>query len=337
MDQQPWIAQRVQLKFFFGGIRLGSAAFRTAILPRSPETAPPYETPSFPFGQFPAGVDVVYTPSHPIPGRLPRFSFFRYGARYVPQQYRRYSLSLTGRFEDYLGTFSSKSRFTLRKKVRKVAERCGGTIPWRLYRTPAEIMEFYDLARQVSQRTYQEQLLSAGLPATDEFRERIREAAARDAIRGFLLFDGEKPIAYLCCPIKGGIVAYDYVGHDHEYQDWSPGVVLLYSALEYLHQEGIHSAFDFTEGEGQLKEVFSRSSTECAEVYYFRWSARHFVILSLHTALELGSAAGAWALRVLRLKPVAKRVMRALAHRKGAAEKPCQPERLPELAEGVSA
>jgi hypothetical protein len=333
---EPWAVQRVQLKFLFGGIRLGSAGFEAAVLPRAVEAPPPGAEPTFPLSSFPTEVRVIQTPSHPISGRLRRFQFSRHAIRYVPHQYRRYSLDLQGQFDDYLRTFSSKSRFTLRKKLRKFAERFGGTIPWRLYRTPDEILEFHTLARQVSERTYQERLLDAGLPAHDEFRERLRDAAERDAVRGFLLFDGDKPIAYLCCLIKGGVVAYDYVGHDHEYHDSSPGIVLLYSALEELHREGSHRMFDFTEGEGQLKEVFSRSSTECADIYYFRWSASSILVLALHSALDLSSSAGAWALRVLGIKPVVKRAVRGLAGRIAAARSGWRLTRLPECAEGVS-
>lgn len=335
MDE-PWVEQRVHLKFLFGGIRFGTAGFKAALCPGPLEAPSPGADPEFPLGGFPTGVSVVQTPSHPIHRRLRRLALFSHGVRYVPHQYRRYSLDLQGKFDDYLRTFSSKSRFTLRKKLRKFAERFGGTIAWRVYRTPEEIPEFHSLARQVSQRTYQEQLLDAGLPATEEFRTQLREAAARDGVRGFLLFDGDKPIAYMCCLIKGGVVRYDYVGHDHEYHDWSPGIVLLYSALEELHREGTHKMFDFTEGEGQLKEVFSRSSTECADIYYFRWSVRSLLLVAVHSAFELGSSASGRMLRVLGIKPFAKRIMRGLASRLGAARGGLGEVSVPQCAEALS-
>ena len=92
----------------------------------------------------------------PLTARAPGLKAF------VRQRYRRSYARLDGDFEAYLGTFSAKSRSTCRRKLRKLAERSGGTLDVRCYRSEAEIGEFHALARALSARTYQERLLDAG-------------------------------------------------------------------------------------------------------------------------------------------------------------------------------
>jgi len=63
---------------------------------------------------------------------------------------------LSGSFDQYMVAFSGKTRSGLRRKLRKFAQISGGTIDWRQYRTPQELPIFFDLARTVSAKTYQE-------------------------------------------------------------------------------------------------------------------------------------------------------------------------------------
>jgi len=215
-----------------------------------------------------------------------------------------------GTFEDYLKQFSSKSRSTLRRKVRKYGQLCGGEPDWRTYRTAAEMEEFYRLARDVSRKTYQERLLDAGLPESDEFRKELLAAAERDFTRGYLLFHESRPVAYLHCPIHDGVVFYGHLGYDPEYAKWSPGTVLQHLALEQLFMEPDLRMFDFTEGEGQHKSFFATHSALCADIYYLRRSLRNRGLVRLHAVLEAFSRALVRQLDRLGLKERIKRLIR---------------------------
>jgi CelD/BcsL family acetyltransferase involved in cellulose biosynthesis len=254
--------------------------------------------------------DGILLRSHPIPEKLPRIGRARNRLRYVPSQYERRYIDLDGTFDEYLKRFSSKSRSTLRRKVRKFAKLCGGEPTWRTYRTPKEMEEFYRLAREVSRRTYQERLLDAGLPETDEFKEEMLQAADRDGARAYLLFHEERPVAYLHCPIHDGVVFYGYLGYDPEYAKWSPGTVLQHLALEKLFTEADLTMFDFTEGEGAHKSFFSTHSVLCADIYYLKRSLRNRCLVRLHTLLDAFSRALVRLLDRLGLKERIKRLIR---------------------------
>lgn len=277
----------VPLRFRFGEVTLFAVGLRLRVvdthftrLGDDPEATfralPPVE-----------GADGTLLRSHPVREDPPRVTLLRDALRYVPQIYDRCFTSLEGTFEAYLDkTFSSKSRSTLRRKVRKWEKHCGGTIDCREYRTPEEFDAFHALARGLSRRTYQERLLDAGLPEDEAFVRDARAAAARGAVRAWLLFHDDRPVAYLYCPIDDGIALYEYVGHDPEYNRWSPGTVLQYVAFERLFAQGDVELFDFTEGEGQHKQLFATGRTRCADVYFLRRTLRHRLLLGLHRALD---------------------------------------------------
>jgi CelD/BcsL family acetyltransferase involved in cellulose biosynthesis len=82
----------------------------------------------------------------------------------------------------------------------------------------------------------------------------------------------------------------------------SPGTVLLYHALERVSREKRFRYFDFTQGEGQAKEIFGRASFLQADIYFFRWTLKNAVAIYGHAAMDwcssgLGRAADALGVR----------------------------------------
>ena len=207
--------------------------------------------------------------------------------RYVLQRFPRYYISMTGLdFEAYKAKFSSKTRSTLARKVRKLAEHCGGSLRWESFRGPADLARFWQLAREVSAKTYQERLLDAGLPDDPAYRAQAERWAADDALRAFLLFDGERPVSYLFCPIHDGIVDYAFLGYDPAYGRFSVGTVLQWLALESLFAERRYRFFDFTEGESEHKRLFATDQLECAHVALLRPTLMHRLLVCSHHAFS---------------------------------------------------
>jgi hypothetical protein len=132
----------------------------------------------------------------------------------VRQRYARRYADLTISFDEYLARFSSKSRSTLRRKLRKFETLSGGVLDVRAYRTPGEMSEFHALARAVSRMTYQEKLLDAGLPEGAEAEAEMLRKASHDEVRAWLLFLEGEPVAYLYTPARGDTLIYAYLGYD---------------------------------------------------------------------------------------------------------------------------
>lgn len=212
---------------------------------------------------------------------------------YVTETYQRYFADLRLGPEAYAKTFSSKSRSTLRRKVRKWGEACGGEVNWREYRTVDELGTFYSLARSVSERTYQENLLDAGLPADEVFQHQMIAKAERGEACGYILFDGSDcAVAYLYCPVHKGVVSYRYLGYlaDHPLSGFSPGAILLWLALEKLQADPEFLWFDFTEGSDQdgtgQKARFSTGSVQCADVWVLRRRLAITMLIASHRFVD---------------------------------------------------
>lgn len=306
-----WRSGFVHLKFRMGEINLFAKRFPFLILDAHfTMLNADLDNIQPPFGSFPPNIQGALIRSHPIKEKLSRLSLKSNMIWYVPSQYKHYYTDLGGSFENYLKGFSSKSRSTLKRKIRKFAEFSGGEIGWREFCGHDEMQEFHRLARVVSEKTYQERLLNAGLPSSEEFRQKMLDLASNDSVRGYILLHGDKPIAYLYCPIEHNILMYEYLGYDPEYRLSSAGTVLQYLALEKLFTEGRFQMFDFTEGEGEHKKFFATGNILCADIYLFHLTAANMILLCLHFLIALLSRKVGMMLKMLGIKGRIRRFLR---------------------------
>lgn len=270
--------------------------------------------------RVPLGLDDVragYVPALPPLGgadgylvtSLPEASLDRVVApgciRFVRQRYTRYYADLTIGFDAWWSGLSSNTRSGLKRKAKRL-----GASEIQTYRTTDEIAEFHAIARRIAVTTYQERLMGAGIPGTPEFVAQMLARAAADGARGWILsIDGE-PAAYLYCPIRGGTVIYEYVGHDPRFADLSPGAVLQMEAMRDLYAEAWLETFDFTEGEGQHKRSMATGGVPCVDVLLLRPTPMNRMVVTalggFDRAVALAkAAAGRWG-----LQEMAKRLRR---------------------------
>jgi CelD/BcsL family acetyltransferase involved in cellulose biosynthesis len=282
------VTATVALPFRVGARTVWRLRRRLVRVPFSLEQAQRREVPRLPvLDESADGYWILSLPAEELPALAAAHPRLR---PFVRQRYRRCYASLEGTFEDYLSGFSSKSRSTLKRKVRKLAEASGGALDLGCYQTPEQVEEFYRYARAVSALTYQERLLNAGLPEGEPFLEEMRSFAARDAMRGWVLFLGGRPVSYLYAPADGAALVYLYLGYDPQFADLSPGTVLQYEAMRQLMGEGRFRLFDFTEGEGQHKRFFSTGDVECLDLLLLKPTAANLLAGWSLTAFDAGVA-----------------------------------------------
>ena len=301
-----WQEKSVQLRFLLGELRLGAVNLRGLVLNHGLHPRPELSVPD-----LPRSVNVAVIRSHPLPRAVPEYSGSTAAFRYIPDRYYRCYVDLRQTLPDYLKKFSSKSRYTLRKKVRRFTSLSNGRSDVRAFSRPDEMEEFHVLARQISAKTYQERLLRAGIPDDPTFVTEMRSLAERDAVRAYTLFLDDCPVAYMyCAAMEENDLIYRFVGHDPEYGHLSPGVVLQYFALESLFAEQRFDSLDFGEGTGMHKQFFSTGSLACANVYYFRDTARYRALMALHALLRFTSRTAAAVFEAVGIKHKLKRLLR---------------------------
>lgn len=262
-----------------------------------------------------SSVSFYFYPSYPVAEMPPTFYRRRGWICYTPYAFKNHYIDLqrVGSFERYLAGFSSKSRSTLRRKVRKFADSSNGTINWRIMTRPEEMRDFLSLALPLSARTYQDRLLGAGLPASTEFADRLQQAAARGEVLAYLLFLQGQPVAYVLCFCADGIASYDFVGFDPDMHALSPGTVLQYLLLESMFTDGRVAIFDFTEGEGAQKEFFATDYRYCAKTYLLRADMRALALVRSHQSLDWLSGRVGGLLQRLNLKTRVRKLLRSRA------------------------
>jgi hypothetical protein len=297
-------ADWIPLRFTLGGILLFSIRLRGLWF----KEFHPLPVPSF--DEYVQSFGAILAESQPIEARIPRITLSPERIRYAPSQYRRFHIDLDRPFADYLKKFSGQRRSHLKRVVRNYGKFCGGEAPWREFRLAEEMPEFYRLARAVSRTTYQEKLVDAGLPENEEFLYELVERAGRDAVRGYVLFHNDIPIAYQYCPSEGGVLIYERVGYNPEYASHSPGVILFFLCLEHLFRAGTYIRFDLGKGEYPYKEVFATGFELCADMYYFRGTPTNLLLISTHAALDGIWRAMAQILDWLRLRQRLKKRIR---------------------------
>ena len=195
------------------------------------------------------------------------------------QTYRRHYIDMASSYADYLGRFSGKTRSSLNRKRRKLAEQAGGTPDIEEFRAPEEVARFLAEAIPLSRRTYQARLLDAGLPEGEAAREETLALAAANRLRAYLLRLGGRAISYLFLPIQGETVCYAYLGYDPEFAQLSPGTVLQLEALERLFEERRYRYFDFTEGEGAHKAMFGTDAVSACSFFLLKPRAANRLLL----------------------------------------------------------
>lgn len=302
-----WQARRVPLKFGVGDRTL--FAHELPLQVRSMQLGDlesGIESPMAPDEPLLPGCKGYYVRALPVAGALPRLSQVAGWLRYVTMAYSHFYIDLSGGIEAYRAKFSSKTRSTINRKLRKFQEHCGGTLDWKLYDRPEAMAEFHRLARAVSAKTYQERLLDAGIPADAEFVTEMVGLARLGQMRGYLLFDADRPVAYLYCPLRGNAFIYAFLGYDPEYMQWSVGTVLQWLALEDIFARPAARFFDFTEGQSEHKRLFATHELRCANVMFLRPGMSNRFWLAAHAAAEdtsawLGRLAERWGLKA-RLK-----------------------------------
>lgn len=208
----------------------------------------------------------------------------RYGGwlRYVMRKDVLYLVNMTVPWETYLKGFSAKARQNIQRAVRKYAARQGDTAYFQTCQTPEDIAWFHREAVRISQQTYQSRLLKAGLPDDPEFSAHLQRLAKEGRARGYLLKDRGEPVAFAWCSLNEGRLSYEVVGYLPTLSTWSPGTVLLYKILELGFASGDFKLVDFGAGEAQYKAVFATDKLTFADVYLFRSSLKHRLLLSSH-------------------------------------------------------
>jgi hypothetical protein len=127
----------IGLRYSLSYVKLFEITFRALDDPRpfNPDYEPIDEV-EMPVREVPEHYDVVTVRHQPLKARVAVIKRLPQALRYAPRQLLHFYTDLRQRPEGVFGSMSSKTRSTVVRKVRNYEKFCGGTIHWRMYKTP---------------------------------------------------------------------------------------------------------------------------------------------------------------------------------------------------------
>lgn len=185
------------------------------------------------------------------------------------QPRRRIELPATP--EAYWQKFSSKTRQTFRRKLKKFGE-----TKLECLRDVADVPRFLEVAHRISLQTWQ----------TRQFGLRIRNDAAELAqftklaelglLRCYLWSVEGQPVAFTVGNQDHGCFHYEEVGYLAEYARHSPGQMMLIQMIDDLILHDPAQWFDFGGGDADYKELFANHTSRSGTVWLLppTWSGR---------------------------------------------------------------
>jgi hypothetical protein len=200
-------------------------------------------------------------------------------------------IRISGSFNDYLKKFSPKSRKNRLREIKKLREQ--GEV--RLVRvvSPLEVDGYVDTAAEISRKSYQYNVLGAGIRDAQLWKGRLKFAAEHGWLRSYLLTCNAVPCSFLIGYQYERIFYHANVAFDPAWSHLGVGTVLQMLILEDVFGRDQPDLYDFGT-HGGYKEFFSNDSYLESDIYLFSRRAYPFLAqISHHTFRSVSKTAGA--------------------------------------------
>lgn len=178
------------------------------------------------------------------------------------QPRRRIQLPLTP--DEYWQKFSSKTRQTFRRKLKKFGET-------RLERITdvVDVPRFLEAAHAISIHTWQTRQF--GLRIRNDVAElaQFTKLAELGLLRCYLWYVEGQPVAFTVGNQDHGCFHYEEVGYLAEFAKFSPGQMMLIQMIDDLITHNHADWFDFGGGDADYKELFANRTSRSGTVWLF--------------------------------------------------------------------
>ncbi|MCC6916652.1 GNAT family N-acetyltransferase [Nitrosomonas sp.] len=170
--------------------------------------------------------------------------------------YHRRLIALPKSFEEYIQNLGYGTRKEVRRALRRLEQDPEITINHHIFTTPEDVLEFLPLAQQVSDKTYQRNLLGLGIRDDIETRHVLTSAAENGWFQSYLLICNQEPVAFQHGYIYGGIYYAEQTGYDPAWGDKSVGTIVQIYRIRDLIGCGV-TRLDFLYGDNERKRSLS--------------------------------------------------------------------------------
>ncbi len=180
--------------------------------------------------------------------------------------YHRRLIALPENFDQYIQNLRHGTRKEVRRALRRLEQDPEITIDHRIFNTPEDVAEFLPLAQQVSDKTYQRNLLGLGIRDNAETRRVTTVAAEHGWFQSYLLICNQQPVAFQFGYVYGKTYYAEQTGYDPVWGDKSVGTLVQIYRIRDLIAHGI-TRFDFLYGDNERKRSLSNKHRVEQNIY----------------------------------------------------------------------
>lgn len=187
----------------------------------------------------------------------------------------RWRIQLPDNEAAYWGSFSGKTRQSIRARTRKLGETHLECIT-----DAAQVPAFLAAAHEISKHSWQTRQFGLRI-RNDEAELRCMAVLAQHGfLRSYLLSKDGIPAAFAFCHQHAGCFRYEEVAYHSRFNDHSPGEALLQKMIEDLYQRNLPQVFDFGGGDAEYKRRFSNQQSRSQTVWLVPSTVRARVSLA---------------------------------------------------------
>lgn len=172
----------------------------------------------------------------------------------------RWYLDLPEKEEDYWKTFSGRTRYAFRTRLKKF-----GRTQLQRVTCEEQIPAFLAAAHEISKQSWQSRQFGLRIRNDESERKQLSILASNGQLRSYLWSVEDRPVAFAICHQHAGCFRYEEIAYLAEYSSLSPGVTALQQIVEDLFRYAPPTDVDFGGGDALYKQQFgnrqSRSQT----------------------------------------------------------------------------
>jgi hypothetical protein len=252
--------------------------------------------------------------------RLARETVGSLSRDYFPVMNQHWKARLPNTYDAFYRSRSGNTRHNLKRYSKRLQETFRDQLTIKSFRKPCEIEQILADTEVIETKSYHRGL-QVGFVNNAETHRLMMLAANRQWLRAYILYIGEKPVAFWNGLLYQGTFFTGTTGFDPAYGDFRPGVFLLQRMFEDLCQNNAAVAVDFGFGDAQYKRDWCDENWEEASLFVFAPTFRGGLLNTLRTPLmAVSHAAQRVLIRTQLLQRVKKLWRNQLTVRPGAGE-----------------
>jgi hypothetical protein len=191
--------------------------------------------------------------------------------------------------EDYWTKFSKKSRYNFRWRAKHLDHRI------ECVEKARDVAEFTRRVSEFTENTWQYKRL--GFKIDTQLKGQMWSEIARlGGFRSYLMWQGDRILAYAVGIQWKGLFRYEETGYDPAFAAKSPGQVLLYRLIEDLIARDTPELLDFGSGDSEYKRIYGNHETFSGPVLLARKSPRTVAAFTANRLRNLAGAYSRWML-----------------------------------------